>query len=879
MTRLRALLLRLLSSLSGRSRYGDLDDEIAFHLEMETRRHLARGLPEREARRAARRSFGSFPSTRQRYHDQAGLPAVDALVQDVRFALRLLARQPAFTAAAVLTLALGIGANTAIFSVVNGVLLEPLPFDGAERIVTVWEDFSTLGGPEQEWIEVPNLFEWQSETSVFETMVGYGFGAVNLTGRGDARRLTRSGVSYGFFRTFGTAPAIGRDFLPADDLLGADPVAILADGFWRRELAADPAVIGQTLLLDGEPTVVIGVAPAGFEFPGTPTVDLWTPLRLDRATATRGNFFLQGLARLTTGVTVPEAQDRLNAVMARIGETYPEHRGVTVRLVPLLDQIATPVRAGLLVLLALVALLLLIACANIANLMLSRGAGRARELAVRTALGAGRARVARQLLTESLVVSLLGSAVGVLLAAWSTKALLARVPSGLAPRLDNVSVDGTVLLVTLATAIAAGLLFGLAPVVQMLRHDPHTTLKTGGRAGRGADGGRRLRFVLAAGQVGLALILVIASGLAVRSFSALMTVEPGFDPEGLTTAFVSMPGSEFDGASELVGFLDGLLTRLDGRPGIESVAAVSVLPFGGNDADTSFSIEGRPDLDRPGSEPVAWFRRVTPSYFRAMRLEVLRGRPFDDGDRAGRPGVVMISDVTAERFWPGEDALGKRIRFGDGEWQTIIGITRGVHHRGPSQPLRPELYLPFAQRPGRAMSLVVRSALDPAAVAELVRAELRAVNRNLPLSAVTTMRALMSDTVAQPRFVASLTTLCSLLALTLASIGVYGVLSYQVTRRSGEMGLRMALGASRGQVLSMVLAQGLRVTAAGLVGGLLSAFWATRLVSGLLYEVEPRDLLTFTVGSGILVAAALAAAVVPALRATRIDPALTLRNE
>lgn len=817
--------------------------------------------------------------TTEASREQKNVPFIEALLQDVRYARRILVKQRGFSAVAILTLALGIGANTAIFSVVNGVLLAPLPFDGSDRIVTVWENFSAQGGPAQEWIEIPNFLEWKAESDLFETMVAYGGGVANLTGRGAPRRLSQLAVSYDFFRTFATAPVLGRDFLPADDQPGAPPVVIVSHGFWQREFAGDESVVGQTLQLSGQLTTIVGVAPVGFEVPVRPGVDLWTPARLDPMRATRGNFSWLGLARLQPGVSAARAEARLNTMMEQIGTQFPENRGVTVSIVPLLDQLVTPVRTALYVLQGVVVLVLLIACANIANLMLSRSATRAREMAVRTALGAGRGRLARQLLTESLVLSVCGAALGLLLAWWGTAAITARVPPSAAPRLENVTIDGYVLMFTLGLSVVAGLLFGLAPVAQSYRRDIIRALKHGGRESQDAGASGRWRGVLAAGQIALALCLLIAAGLTTRSFVALMDVDPGFEPEGVTTAFVSMPPDGFAGGPELIDFLDRLVARIEVRPGVESVAAVSVLPLSGSDSDTSFEIEGRPELNVPGREPVVWYRRVTPAYFQTMGVPVLRGREFGDEDRSNSPPVVLVSDVTADRFWPGGDALGQRVRFGDGDWHTIVGITRGVRSVGLSVPPRPELYFPFAQRPGRAMTLVVKSVVTEATMAGMLRSDLQELAPDLPLSSVTSMSALMASSAEQSRFLMSLTAAFGLLALALAGVGIYGVMAYSVSLRTAEIGLRMALGAGRRRVLAMVVSHGLRLTAVGIATGLLFAWWATRTLSSLLFNVEVRDVATFAGAPILLGVVALGACLWPAFKATRIDPIRALRDD
>ena len=856
----------------------DLDEEVHSHVAMEIERRIRSGESAEKARINSLREIRSVAFVKEAARDVRTWASLERLAQDLRYALRTFKRQPGFTIVAVLTLALGIGANTAIFSVVNGVLLKPLPYEHPERIMTVWEDFTAQGGPAQEWIEVPNFFEWKGEDDLFETLAAFMFGSVNLTGLGEVERLSQGSVSYDFFATFGVAPAIGRDFVGADDRPAAAPVTVLSHGFWQRAFGADSSVLGKTLRLGGNPTTVIGVLPAGFQIPGAPPVDLWTPLRLDATSAERGNFFLQGLGRLHAGVPLEQAETRLNVIMERIGAEFPINRGVQIRLVPLLDQIVSPIRVSLYVLLGVVMFVLLIACANIANLMLSRSSTRGREMAIRSAMGAARGRLVRQLLTESLALSLLGAGCGVLLAHWGTQALIARVPVGVVPRLDSVVIDGSVLLFTTLISVAAGLTFGLAPALQSYRYDPGRALNEGGRGLGESAVGARMRGFLAAGQAALALCLLIAAGLTIRSFTTLMDVDPGFQPTGLTTAFVSMPANSYAGAQELVVFLDSLLERVRGRPGLESVAAVSVLPLGGRDADTGFQIEGRPELNAPGKTPTVWFRRVTPSYFSTMGLPVIGGREFTESDHARAPRVVMVNDVAAERYWPGEDAVGKRLRFGeDRPWHTIVGIAQGVRHKGLAQVPSPELYFPYDQRPGRAMTIIVKSELEESAVAGMLRRDVGEVDPGLPLSSVISMPALMESSVAQPRFFMNLTTAFGLLALTLATVGIYGVLSYSVSRRTREVGLRMALGANRGEVLSMVVKQGLRLTVAGIGAGLVLAYLATRLMASVLFGVDPQDLLAFAGAPFVLTITALAACIVPALKATRIDPVRALR--
>lgn len=855
----------------------ELDEEIRSHVEIETARRIRLGESPDQARLNSLREIRSVSFVKEEARDARTWVSMERLAQDLRYALRTLRRQPAFTAVAVLTLALGIGANTAIFSVVNGVLLKPLPFDHPERIVTVWEDYTAQGGPTQEWIEIPNFVEWRKEADLFETLSAFAYGSTILSNHGEVERLSQGVITHEFFATFGVTPAIGRDFEPADDQPGGALVTMLSHGFWQRGFGSDPSVLGTTLFLGGNPTTVIGVMPESFQIPSTPTVDVWTPLQLDESTASRGNFFLQGMGRLQEGVSVEQAETRLNVIMEQIGNEFPINRGVKIGLVPLLDQIVSPVRTALYVLLGVVVFVLLIACANIANLMLSRSSTRNREMAIRSAIGAGRGRLVRQLLTESVVLSLFGAGCGVLLAYWGTKAFVAQIPAGALPRLSSVAIDPTVLLFTTLISVAAGLSCGLAPALQSYRYDVSQALNEGGRGVEESTGGTRMRAVLAVGQAALALCLLIAAGLTIRSFTTLLDVDPGFEPEGLTTAFVSMPANRYAGAPELVVFLNSLLDRIGERPGFDQVAAVSVLPLGGSDSDTGFEIEGRPELNVPGQSPTVWFRRVTPSYFRTMGLPVVGGREFAATDHAEAPRVVMVNDVAAEH-WPGDDAVGKRLRFGpESPWHTIVGIAQGVRHKGLAVAPTSELYFPFDQRPGRAMTIVVKSDLDDSAVTGLLRGDLGEIDPELPLAGVVSMDSLMEFSVAQPRFFMNMTAAFGLLALALATVGIYGVLSYTVSRKTKEMGLRMALGADRMEVLSMVVKQGLRLTVVGIGAGLTLAYAATRLMASILFGIDPQDLIAFTGAPFVLTLTALVACIVPALKATRIDPVKALR--
>ena len=803
---------------------------------------------------------------------------MESLWQDIHYGLRGLLKRPLFTLVVVMTLALGIGANTAIFSLINGILLNPLPFSDPQRIVTVWEDFSAQGGPQQEYIEVPNFFIWKEQNTVFETLSAFDVNLVNLTHGDQPEQLNLGTVSYDYLATFAVEPAVGRDFRPEEDQPGAASVVILSHDLWQRRFGGDPAAVGNPIQLSGNPYLVIGVAPAGFRHLQLPPIDLWTPLRLNAASSSRQNFFLRGIGRLKEGAPLQRARAEMNTFMDRIGQEFPENRGTRILLIPLHDLIVQPTRAALWALMGAVALVLLIGCANIANLMLGRGASRQREVAIRAALGAGRRRLVRQLLTESVLMALLGGLLGLLVGRWGLQALVALAPAS-TPRLAEVALDQQVLLFTLAASLATGLIFGIIPALQTSRTDINHSLREGGRESQSLGGKSRLRGLLVVSEVALALLLLIGSGLLIRSFNRLLQTDLGFQPSHLYSSALTLPSDRYSNRQQRVDFFDGLVESLGSRPGIDSVAAVSVLPLSGGDADTGFFIEGRPAPTRPQDQPVAWFRRVSPDYFKTMRIPILEGREFSSKDHSAAPPAALVSQVTAQLYWPDEEVIGKRIRLGRQTMVTIIGVVPGIRHNGLQRAPRAELYISYAQFPSPNMTLVFRSRNDLDSVTGMLRAEVRALDAQLPVSSLARMEDLLDANLAPPRFIMALATGFSLLALGLAVVGIYGVLSYNVSQRSSEMGLRMALGAKRSDVLLLVVRQGLIWTASGLLVGLLASLGVNRLLASLLYEVSPTDGGTYLMVSFSLALAAAAACLLPALRATRIDPLTALRCE
>ncbi len=805
-----------------------------------------------------------------------------ALTQDLRLAARLLARAPLFTAVAAGTLALGIGANTAIFSFVQGVLLEPLPYPRPERLLTVWEDHTGRGGPEQEWTGLSALEDWQAESRPFQGLAGFAGWGPNLTGAGEAERLAGLAVSDEYFQVLGVEPAYGRVFLPAEGLAGAERVVVLSDALWRQRFGADPALLGRAILLNGEPHSVVGILPAGAAAPIGTTAAVFRPLRHDSTQPDYGNYYIRVIGRLRPGMSAEAARGDMERVFAALAERQPEsYRDVRPRLLPLLDTVVGPAKRALLVLFGAVGLVLLIACANVAHLLLVRASARGREMAIRSALGARRRQIVRQLMTESLLLAGGGGALGLLLGTWGIGLLRALAPAG-APRLEGVGIDLPVFAFTLAASLLAGLLFGLVPALQAARPDLARSVKEGSRGAGSGTAARRLRGALVAGEVALSLTLLVAAGLLIQSFVRVLAVDPGFRPRNLLLARLALPDASYPEEAQVVSFYDQVLERLAARPGVEAAAAVSVAPLSGNETDWSFLIEGAP-LPEPGHEPATPYRAATPGSFRALGIPVLRGRAIAPADRAGAPPVVVVNESFAERWFPGQDPLGRRIRMGglDSErpWMTIVGLVGDVRHRGLDQPPRGEVFLPHAQLAAGAMTLVVRTAGDPLALVPALRAEVRALDRDVPLDGVETMEAVVASSVATSRFTTVLLLAFAGIALVLAAVGIYGVTAYTVAQRAHEIGVRMALGADRRRVLGLVVRQGMAPTLAGIALGLAGALAATRALGALLFEVTPHDPATFAGVAVLLAAVALLANILPARSATAVQPVAALREE
>jgi len=667
------------------------------------------------------------------------------MFSDLRFGARMLARTPATTVAAILALALGIGANTTIFSVVHGVLLRQLPYDDPDRIVMIWRDLRKRGGPVDEWAAPGHYVEWREETSVFES-VAVGLANAAILTDGDVEQVSAGVVSPSYFDVLGVRPALGRVFTAAEEDPNAPRTVVLSDALWKRRFGAARDVIGRTIRINDTPHEVIGVLPPGFQPPiVAPRAQLWQALRVNPASAPREAIILQAFGKLRSGVTVPQAASHMDQVAARAERLHAEDRNAGVRIEPLHERLVGPARPAILVLAAAVGLVLLIACANVANLLLARASGRGREMAVRTALGARRSRLVRQLLAESLLLATVGGAIGTLLTMWGVGALVAASPAG-TPRVDAIGVNGAVLAFTVAVTVITGILFGMAPAFHASRADLTSGLREGAR-GHVGGGGRRLRRLLVVAETALALVLLAGSGLLLRSFVELQAVDRGFDSTNVLVGNVNAPRARFDTAGKIIALNDRLVERLSAVPGAESTALVSVLPLSGSDSDFGFTIEGRPKPVTPSERPTAWYRIVSSDYFRTMRIRILRGRGLTDQDSTSAPGAVVINESLARKYWPTEDPLGRRILQRDTTF-TIVGIVADIRHRGPDSPPDEEMYLHYRQYAERGTTVVVRSAsANAASLAPAVREAIRAVDPGLPLANVTTMEELEADAV------------------------------------------------------------------------------------------------------------------------------------
>jgi putative ABC transport system permease protein len=882
---LRGLGVRLRALLHREVADRELDDEIRFHLEQETARHVAQGVEPSEARRRALIAFGNVQQARETHREVRGFRPVEELVGDVRFALRTLYRSPALAFAAIATLALGVGAITAIFSAVNAVMLRPLPFVEPERLVMLWEESA-----ERDWhrqtAAPANFLDWREQVPALHDAAGYAdfSNRVTLLQDGTPRLLRSALVTGNFFSVLRTPPALGRA-LTDEETWGTAPVAVLSDRAWRTHFGSDAAIVGRSIDIDGRPLQVVGVMPPGFAFPWE-DVDIWQPMEWNREDASQPFFrrahWLRVVGRLAPGASLEQANEQLGTVAARLREAYPAtNETLGAGMTPLREFLVGDTSRPLLILLAAVTLLLLIACANVGNLLLVQAANRAREVSLRLALGAGRMRLIRQAITESLVLSFVGGTAGLLLGWMGTSVLASMLPPGIL-RVSEFGIDWRVLGFVLVVITASGLLFGMAPAVWSAGRFPGEALR---EAARGSGSGRTRRWgnALVVGEVALALLLSVGAGLLVRSFVELQRVDPGFEPDGVIAVSLVLPSARYDTMPKVHAFYDELVLRTKAVPGVTDAAIVRQIPLSGASWSSGFAVEGRPVTPATQAMDVV-HRDASPEYFRTMRVPVLRGRPFGAADREDAPPVVIINQTLARTAFPDADPVGQRVSF-DREpdsastWFTIVGVVGDEHQVSPAEAPKMEIFAPARQEESRGMVLVARTAGNPAGAAPAIHRIVAELDPALAIRSTETLDDVAARSVALPRFLMLLLVVFAIVGVTLAVVGVYGVLAQVVRHRTRELGIRIALGAASGDVQWLVVRHGLTLAGAGLAIGAVVALAATRAVRGILYGVPAADPVTFAVAMALLALTVLAAAWIPARRASRADPAVALRAE
>ncbi|MFN2455432.1 MAG: ABC transporter permease [Pyrinomonadaceae bacterium] len=816
------------------------------------------------------------------------------LLQDVRYGARMLLKHPGFTAIAVTALALGIGANSAIFSVVNAVLLRPLPYQNPEGLVMVWGNFQRLGMTKL-GVSAPEFFDYKNQSDVFADMAAFQTATFNLTGGDEPQRIGAARVSSGLFPLLGVSPLVGRTLLAEEDQRGRERVVVLSHHLWQTRFNSDPGLIGKGIVLDGDGYTVVGVMPREFQFPFGKTEDAeraeaWVPAAFSaEELQDRGRYFFRMIARLKPGVTLEQARAEMSAIGRRLEEQYPrtyrgpkgEDGGWQVTVTTLRDEIVGGARLLLFVLLGVVGFVLLISCANVSNLLLARASARRREVAIRMALGATRGRLFRQFLTESIMLALLGGSVGLLLAMWGMDMLVAASPREI-PRLGEAGLDARVLGFTFVVALLTGVLFGLAPALRVSRGDLNESLKESVKGGTTGFRRQRSRSLLVVSEIALTLVLLIGAGLMIKSFARLLNVDPGFDAANVLTMQVSLPSARYAEPSEKARFYEQLLARVKALPGIEAASVTTALPLTGETFGGPFSIEGRP-LDMTGKPPHAHIRTTAPGYFHVMSIPFIAGRDFSDADTNESIPVVVINETFARGFFAGGDPIGKRIKIGapasPRPWMQIAGIIRDVKSDGLDAEPLPEMYVPYAQNISPAMTLVARTANDPAGSVAAVRRAVQETDKEQPVYNVGTMKQLLARSIAQRRFNMIMLGVFALIALLLAASGIFGLIAYTVAQRTHEIGIRMALGARSVDVLKLIVREAMLLALAGVAVGLLGAFMATRVLAGLLYGVSATDPVTFACVACVLFFVALLASYIPARKATRIDPNVALRHE
>ena len=886
MPSLHGLLIRLKALFKKHQADGDMLDEIQHHLALETQHNRELGMTTTDAGRKARLDFGGIEPTREAERDARGVGWIEDFVGDVRYALRSLRRSPVLAGAAILTLALGIGANTAIFSAVNAVILRPLPFNQPDRLYMLWEQ-----NPEKGWyknvVAPANMLDWQEQVAAFEDMAAWADwqASATLTGEGRPIRLNSSYVTGNIFSVLGVRPISGRAFTAEETWKSGTPVVMLSERIWRDRFNADPAIVGKTLQLDGKATQVVGVMPRSLGAFPREAVDIWEPMAWEPERRSQVSFrrahWLRVVARLKPGVTTEEADAQLQATVQRISTDFPAtNRVMGAGMTPLHEFLVGDTRQPLLVLLGAVGVLLLIACGNVGNLLLVRAAGMEREVALRLALGARRNRVIRQALTESLVLSLLGAALGLAIGWWGTRILILLQPPNMLP-VSNIGLSWAVLGYISAITLVCGFLFGAAPAAWGAQRSPVDALKEGGKGGSGGHRVRRWSDLLVIGEVALALLLTVGACLVLRSFWRLTAVDPGFDSRGTLSVLVVVPGSRYDTPVKVHSFFDELIRRSREIPGVNAVAGTTSLPLTGLRWTSDFKAEGW-GPDQIGFE--VGHREVSPDYFKTLGIPVLRGRAFSDADRADAPLVVLINQTLANRFFPGEDPVGKRVAFdkvpdSSSVWRTIVGVVQDERQEALSLDPRTEFIAPVSQDGGSGLYLLLKTAGNPAELGPRARDLLAAMDPNLAIVSITTLDEVRDRSLARQRFMLTLLGAFSIVGLVLAVVGVYGVMAQLARGRIREMGIRIALGAKATEVQWLVVRHGLKLVGLGLVIGLVGAVLLSRSITALLFQVQPLDPVTFVAVPLLLILSGLAACWLPALRVSRASPALALRAD
>jgi putative ABC transport system permease protein len=886
------LLFRLRALFRREAMEAEMDEELRSHFENHVEKLVASGMPREEAVRRARLEFGGYEHLKEECRDARGVSLVEATAQDLRYALRMLRNSPGFTAVAILTLALGIGATTAIFSVIDSVLLRPLPYKDPAGLVLVWENNSQHPNPHNT-VSPPDFLDWQSRNNVFAEMSALFDQRANLTGNGVPQEVVVQDVSANFFSVLGVDPILGPGFTTENGKKGHDDVVVLSYGFWKERFAGDPEIIGKHVVLNGRPQTVVGVAPQDFtwfikdgSFTGAKP-QMWTPFVFPASFSDRKDIgrFLTVVARLKPGATVSQAQSQMGSIAARIAEEYPDFNAYWgANVVSVRDQVSGDLRPPLLILFGAVAFVLLIACANVSSLLLARAAAREREIAVRTAIGASPWRIARQLLTESVLLALIGGSIGVALAAWGTNLLLAASPKNLLG-MSSIPIDSRVLAFASGATLLAGLLFGFLPSYISAHSGISETLKEGGR---GSSAGKQRSFARAAFvvvQMCLALVLLAGSGLLIRSFVRLVGVDPGFDASHLLTFKVSLPSSKYGKDPACLAFFRQLLARISVLPGVRSVSMNTFPPFSGLGSATGVHVLSQPERSLMDL-PVAAVRVIGPDYFPTMQIPLHSGRTFNEQELTEERHVVIVNQAFADQYLKGVSPLGqkavvymKSLEESKNTPSEIIGVVGDVRQMGLDTPAEPTVYWPHPELVISEMTIVVRTTNDPLTLVSAVRSELQQMDPEQPMAAISTMDQLLAGSLSRSRFTMLVLGVFAAVALVLACVGIYGVIAYSVTQRTQEFGIRMALGANRHDVFRLVLGQGTRLTLLGIGLGIVAALIVTRLLATLLFGISATDPLTFTTVALLLALVALAACYIPARRATRVDPIVALRYE